>query len=43
MNVDLDKLVTTLTVIFTIVIISSTGIQGIMNEKFRKHLNFICL
>ena len=38
MNVDLDKLVTTLAAIFTIVIISSTGVQGVMNEKLRKHL-----
>ena len=38
MNVDIDKLVTTLAAIFTIVIISSTGVQGVMNEKLRKHL-----
>ena len=38
MNVDIDRLVTTLAAIFTIVIISSTGVQGVMNEKLRKHL-----
>ena len=36
MNVDIDKLVTTLTAIFTIVIISSKSIQGVMNDKLRK-------
>ena len=38
MNVDIDKLVTTLTAIFTIVIISSKSIQGVMNDKLRKKL-----
>ena len=38
MNVDINKLVTTLTAIFTIVIISCTGVQGIMNDKIRKQL-----
>ena len=38
MNVDIDRLVTTLTAIFTIVIISSTGIQGVMNQKLRQQL-----
>ena len=38
MNVDMDKLVTTLTAIFIIVIISSKSIQGVMNDKLRKKL-----
>jgi len=38
MYVDIDKLVTTLTAIFIIVIISSKSIQGVMNDKLRKKL-----
>ena len=34
----MDKMIETLSVIFTIVILSSTGVQGVMNDKLRKKL-----
>ena len=35
---DTDKMITTFSAIFTIVIISATGVQNVMNDKFRKLL-----
>lgn len=34
----MNKMIETLSVIFTIVILSSTGVQGIMNDKLRKKI-----
>ena len=38
MVLNTDKMITTFSAIFTIVIISATGVQNIMNDKFRKLL-----
>ena len=38
MNFDLDKMIKVLSTIFAIVILSSTGVQGVMNDKLRKKL-----
>ena len=38
MRLDLDKMITVLSTIFAIVILSSTGVQGVMNDKLRKKL-----
>lgn len=38
MRLDLDKLITVLSTIFAVVILSSTGVQGVMNNKLRKKL-----
>ena len=38
MVLDTDKMITTFSAIFTIVIISATGVQNVMNNKFRKLL-----
>ena len=38
MRLDLDKMITVLSTIFAIVILSATGVQGVMNDKLRKKL-----
>ena len=38
MVLDTDRMITTFSAIFTIVIISATGVQNVMNDKFRKLL-----
>ena len=38
MVLDTDKMITTFSAVFTIVIISATGVQNVMNDKFRKLL-----
>ena len=38
MVLDTDKMITTFSAIFTIVIISATGVQNVINDKFRKLL-----
>ena len=38
MNIDFERMVTTFSAIFTIVIISATGVQNIINDRFRRLL-----
>lgn len=38
MKLDFEKMITVLSTIFAIVILSTTGVQGVMNDKLRKKL-----